>query len=106
MRALRTVGLVVLGLTLPAAGCQKAADSAPQVREKVYDIKGKVVAVNAEKRTLTLDHEDIPGLMKGMTMDFAVADPKLLDGLAAGDAVHGKLAVRADEYVLTELAKH
>ena len=32
---------------------------------------------------ITLDHGDIPGVMDAMKMDFAVADPTLLDGLAA-----------------------
>lgn len=105
MRMSLTVVLTSLALGLLAAGCQKPADSAPKAAEKTYEIKGKVVAVNAEKQTVTLDHEDIPGLMKGMKMEFKVADPKLLTGLAAGDAVHGQLKAEAGNYVLTELAK-
>jgi Cu/Ag efflux protein CusF len=105
MRSYQWFGPVALGLVLLPAGCQKPADSAPKATEKLYEVKGKVVSVNAEKRTVTLDHEDIPGLMKGMRMEFAVEDPKLLTGLAAGDAVQGKLKVRSGDYVLTELAK-
>ena len=105
MRASLTVGWVTLGLALLTAGCQKATDSTPRAQEKLYEVRGKVVSVNAEKGAVTLDHEDIPGLMKGMRMEFAVEDPKLLTGLAAGDTVQGKIAVRSGDYVLTELAK-
>jgi Cu/Ag efflux protein CusF len=34
---------------------------------------GTAVDVDREARTITLDHGEIPGLMKGMTMTFAVA---------------------------------
>jgi protein SCO1/2 len=90
-------------LALVFAGCQSSSDSGP--KEKVYEIKGKIVAVAPDRSTVKLDHEDIPGLMKAMTMDFGVADPKLLDGLAPGDTVQGKLKVESGKYVLTELRK-
>ena len=70
--------------------------------ENLYDFKGKVVAVDAKERTVKLDHEDIPGLMKGMTMAFKVEDAKLLEGIQEGDEIEGK--VRKD-YVITKLKK-
>ena len=99
--------LVVVGLLAILAGCQSQSGSATgKDAGKVYDIKGKVVAVDAEKKTVTLDHEDIPGLMKAMKMDFKVEDEKILAGLKAGDAVHGKLKADGGNYVVTSLEKH
>ena len=66
-------------------------------------MKGKVVAVEKEKNRVVLDHEDIPGLMKAMQMPFSVTDPKLLEGLKAGDAVSGKLKAEGGKYVITQL---
>ena len=40
---------------------------------KDYEIKGKVVAVDPIKPAVTLDHEDIPGLMKAMKRAFPAA---------------------------------
>jgi Cu/Ag efflux protein CusF len=97
--------LAALGLTLALAGCQTQTGTAPKDQAKLYDVKGKVVAVDPTKQTVTLDHEDIPGLMKAMRMEFKVADPKLLDGLAAGDSVQGKLKVQSGDDTLTELTK-
>ena len=40
--------------------------------EKRYDLKGKVVLVEKDKRLLTVAHEDIKDYMTGMTMPFTV----------------------------------
>ena len=63
------------------------------------------IASAAGKKVVTLDHEDIPGLMKAMTMEFSVSDSKVLDGLQAGDAVRGKLRSDAGAYTVTSLEK-
>ena len=61
-----------------ALGCKSGSE---QPKEKSYEIKGTVVAVHAEKPSVELDHQDVPGLMPAMAMDFDVANPKVLDGL-------------------------
>ncbi len=73
--------------------------------EKLYDLKGKVVAVDHDRRTVTVDHEEIPGLMKAMKMTFGVEDPGLLDGLTAGDIITGKLKAAGTKYSLVEVHK-
>ena len=100
MKALTSIASLAL-LAVLIAGCNTGGD-----KEKIYDIKGKVVSVDLEKKEVTLDHEAIPGLMGAMKMDFSVQDAKLLSGLKAGDAVHGKLKVKDSNYVITELQKH
>ena len=113
----RLLLLVVLAATAAVAAlaeyrgggsCPCCGGRSPPARdgaEAGYAVTGTVVAVNPGKKTVTLDHEDIPGLMKAMRMEFGVADANLLDGLTAGDAVAGRLAVRGGDYVLTELKK-
>lgn len=93
--------LSALLLTL-LIGCQSGPDRG---KDKVYDIKGKVVALEVEKKSVTLDHEDIPGFMNAMEMKFKVEDAALLDGLKAGDSVQGKLKVTGGDYVITALKK-
>ena len=51
---------------------------------------------------MTLDHEDIPGLMKGMTMTFH-ADPSLLGGVAAGQEVDFRVREEGGRYVVTRI---
>lgn len=91
--------------TVVAAGCQGSSSSPTTSNAKVYDVKGKVVSLDAAKKVVTLDHEDIPGFMKAMTMEFPVEDPKVLDGLKPGDAVQGKIKSEGGSYSITSLEK-
>jgi Cu/Ag efflux protein CusF len=104
MKAFRNLWLIAVILPFALIGCEGGASEGKKSgADNLYDIKGKVVAVDAKERTVKLDHEDIPGLMRGMTnMPFTVEDAKLLEGIQVGDEVEGK--VRKD-YVITKLKK-
>jgi Cu/Ag efflux protein CusF len=100
------MSLVALLLTTLALGCGGGSTGGPKAGAgKEYDVKGKVMAVDPNKPAVTLDHEDIPGLMKGMEMEFSVEDPKVLDGLKLGDSVSGRLRKGETGYVITHLEK-
>lgn len=87
-------------------GCQNASKATSGTADKSYDVVAVVVAIDAEKNTVTLDHEDIPGLMRAMKMSFAVEDAKILAGLKPGDKVDGKLRVKSDgKQMISELKK-
>jgi len=73
------VAAAVLSAALAACG-----GSGPEV---YHDVNGVVRDVNREYEQLLIEHEDIPGLMPAMTMNFDVADPALLDAAEKGDAV-------------------
>ncbi len=103
MKVVYGLWLVLLVSALPMAGCKKSEKSDKEPAD--YPIKGKVVAVSPEKKTVKIDHEDIPGLMEAMTMNFAVEDPKLLKGLKPGDKVEGRLKTDSGKYIITELKK-
>jgi Cu/Ag efflux protein CusF len=93
---------VVLSVPGMIAGCKSGGDA----KEKIYDVKGKVVAVDLDKKKITLAHEDIPGLMSAMTMAFDLEDAKVVEGLKADDPVQGKLKVKDGKYIIVELKKH
>lgn len=67
-----------------------AACSPPAPRE--YAGHGEAIEVDAVARTVTLDHGDIPDLMKGMTMTFDVAPSVDLASLAPGSEVDFRLS--------------
>jgi len=60
-----------------------------------YELQGRVVAVDASARQLTIAHRDIPGLMEGMTMPFQVSDRDawVFKSIALGDQVHATLVL-------------
>lgn len=102
-----THSLILTALLVPTValtGCQNSSSQATAAA-KTYDVTGKVVSLDAAKKVVTLDHEDIPGLMKAMTMEFPVEDAKVLDGLKAGDSVRGKLKSDGGKTTVTSLEK-
>ena len=75
------------------------------VRSQHYDLRGQVLSVDSGRQEVTIKHEDIRGLMPGMTMPFKVSDPALLNGLEAGDLVQGTLVVKDYTGYLTTLRR-
>jgi protein SCO1/2 len=63
-------------------------------------LKGRVVSVDRAKGEATVEHEDIPGYMPSMTMDFPVRDAEALKAMEPGDRVQGALVVTDDAYWL------
>lgn len=82
-------------LTLAFGACRR--------NEKRYDLKGKVVLVEKEKRLVTISHEDVAGLMPAMTMPFTVPNQADLDFLAPDDQVSATLVVDGSQSWLENL---
>ena len=76
--------LPVVVLSLLATSCQKPA---------VYLVKGVVREIMADKKTLKIAHEKIPGYMEAMTMDFSVTNSAELNGLKPGDDIAFRMTV-------------
>lgn len=96
---LRIAWVLVL---LALAGCN-GNDAAPAAKE--YPIQGAVTAVDSTKPSVKLDHEEIPGLMKAMEMDYPVENAAILQGLKVGDEVQGHLKAQSGKYIITDLEK-
>src|SRR5215472_5947575 len=62
---------------------------------KRYPLDGRVVAVDPAQHQITIAHNDVPGLMKGMTMPFLVSrnDWWVFKAIAPGDQVHATLVL-------------
>jgi len=88
----RTIFIFVLIAATSIAGSCSWSDQPPK-NEKRYPIKGVVVAVNQQERTATIKHEDIPGYMQGMTMEFKIKNAADLQAMKPGDQITGTLVV-------------
>ena len=91
MRRTGWVGVAAFGLLAWTAACDVAEHSA---KIHSYQVKGTVEAVVADPGHVVIDHEDIPGLMPGMTMSFDVPNPAVLGKLRVGQEVEFTLEVR------------
>lgn len=61
--------------------------------EKRYPLTGKVIAINKTEKTATINHDEIPGYMDQMTMEFKVKNESDLDKMKPGDRITGDLVV-------------
>lgn len=78
---------LLLALTLALAGCSRqeppAAAPAAPAGPKEYALTGEVVALTPERNAIIAKHDEIPGYMPPMTMEFIVEAPeraKLAEG--------------------------
>ena len=71
------------------------ASCAKKPAGKRYELEGRVVAVDSGSKTLTVAHEDIPGLMPGMTMPFLVGrgEEWVFGKIGPGDRIHATLVM-------------
>jgi len=85
-----------------AAGCGPAPSDTGGTS---YPLEGTVVAVDTAERKVTIAHEEIPGFMPAMTMDFVVRhkDAALLESVSPGDEVTARLVVPDSRYWLEDL---
>jgi protein SCO1/2 len=82
---LRWVPFLAISL---AISCSRAGDEGRR-----YELHGQILAVRPERNEVVIKHEDIKGLMPGMTMPFTVKDSSLLAGKQPGDLVTATLVV-------------
>jgi protein SCO1/2 len=92
---MRYIFLFLIAVTLFTA-CQKTETTPKPVASenaKRYNLTGKVVAVNKEKKSATIAHAPIPGFMEAMTMDFPIHEDWIWEDLQPGAEIRGELVV-------------
>ena len=77
-----------------------AAPSGDDTSTKSYSARGVVEKIAPDFRQVTIHHQDIPGYMMAMTMDFNVKNTNELSGISPGDEINFTLVVgKNDEWV-------
>ncbi len=87
----------------PTATAPVTAPSIP--KDGNYDGKGEVTKINSELGSVELKHEDMPGLMPAMQMEFFVKEKALLKGLAVGDKVDFVVEYKHPTEVISSIKK-
>ena len=94
---LQPVSLAVLVLVAGTVACRQ--NSEPQS----FSTRGVVKQVAPEDNRVLIAHEDIPGFMPAMTMEFEVKTPEMLLGLSPGDAITLTLEQTPDSLYLVAI---
>ncbi len=81
-------GALALLALLGGCGRPAATPAADDLGEGRHRLVGSIVSVNAERGTLLVDHEEIPGFMAAMTMELKVA-PGDLANARPGQRIRG-----------------
>jgi hypothetical protein len=68
--------VILLVLSLVAACAKKESLPANAAAEKTYTMNGKLVGSDAAKNQVTIDNEDVPGVMSPMVMDYELRGAK------------------------------
>lgn len=97
------LGLAGSALLIGAAGCKRAeradasattAAAAPQ--EKRHPLTGEILRIEAERNVLVIRHDDIPGVMPAMTMEFVVT-PGDVKAAKVGQRIRAQLVEPAGD---------
>ena len=86
-------------------GVQAPPATAAKTNTQVFQVKGVVQEVQAEKKKVKIAHEDIPNYMEAMTMMFDVRDARALDGIQPGDSISFRMLVTEDDGWIDQIKK-
>lgn len=89
---MKTTILFILFLFL-FTSCQKAPVATASADAKRFTFHGKVVSVDKAAKKAKIDHENIPGYMDAMTMDFPIREDWVWDELKPGSDIRAELVV-------------
>lgn len=98
--------ILFISAILLFTACEKGAPPAPSTEAKRFPFSGKVVSVDREKKKAKIDHENIPGFMEAMTMDFPIHEDWIWDDLTPGSEIRAELVVdnaAKDPYYLEKI---
>jgi len=99
----------LLGMTgcqrSPEARAHGAGSTSPSTNQRVFQVKGVVIAAKPEEKSVEIKHEEIPGYMPAMTMPFDVKDTNELAGLGPADAISFRMIVTDTEGWIEQIRK-
>jgi protein SCO1/2 len=77
LRTPARLSVLLLGFALLVAGCGGGSADGDDLGEGRHRLTGVVLSVSEERRALLVDHDEIPGYMPRMTMEFKVGSGDL-----------------------------
>jgi Cu(I)/Ag(I) efflux system protein CusF len=87
-------------------GGHDAQQPAMRRTDAIYSASGVVAAIDRTGGKINIQHGPIPALnWPGMTMNFELENPALLDGVSEGDQVDFIFRARSQAYVIIALEK-
>ena len=96
--------LAVLLTLAVLLGCsEEPAKPVSEPGEKLYTVRGTILSRRASDNTVHMDHEEIPGFMAAMRMDYSVRGVDVDKLPADGKRVEARLHVTERAYWITDV---
>lgn len=96
---------VMLGALLILTACHRSAQTKENNGIRQYQARGIIRGFAPDRKTIEIEHEDIPGFMPSMTMPFSVPEPKDIATLAMGDAISFRLSITNQDSWVDQIKK-
>ncbi len=72
--------------------------------ERHYNLTGKIVSLDKQRQTATVDAAAIPNYMEAMTMEYPVRSKSDFESLRVGEQISATVDVKSDDsYALSEI---
>jgi protein SCO1 len=102
---MRKVALVAAMLVIAACAKQKTEKPLSEAGETLYVLRGVVIGRDVDDNTLRIDHEQIPGYMEAMTMEYQVRGAPVASLPPDKSRIEAKLHVREERGWLTDVKR-
>jgi protein SCO1 len=97
-----TLGLILL-LSLSACGESKQPDERSRSSASQYPLRGEIVRLEPKTQIAVIKHEDIPGWMEAMTMQFPVESRAEFQNLRPGLRIRATVFVKDLDYWIADI---
>jgi protein SCO1 len=96
---------VAILLTVLMFGCggEEAPKPVSEPGEKLYTVRGVILSRNETANTVHMDHEEIPGFMQAMKMDYSVRGAEVATLPPDQSRVEARLHVTERAYWITDV---
>lgn len=98
---MRTLLLLVSFLSVLA--CSEGEKPLSEPGERLYTLRGRIEGRDSGDNVLRVQHEEIPGFMSAMTMDFSVRGSGVTSLPPDGSQIEAQLHVTDRAYWLTDV---
>lgn len=89
----------------PVGGSESPMPSPIVTKDGTYKGHGKVTRVSNDLGSIEIEHDDIPGLMPAMKMEFYVKDKAMLNGIFANDEVNFVIEYKQGQEKISSITK-
>jgi len=98
------LALLLAATPVALSAAESAAPAEKSTEVKRHPLRGVITAIIADRSAVMVKHEEVPGVMKAMTMMFKV-DPATLKSVKQGDAITGLISRQNNAWVLEDVKR-